>query len=354
MTQPPDDRRPMPWEPPEDATSAEPPGPPEQAPPPEPAPPEPTPPEPPPPASATPPAEPPAPDAATTAWTQPTPPAPPAPVSGSSWTQPPPPASPAGPSWGQPSVPPPSPPPASGGPILSASPSEPTVGWAMPAPGPAEVAPGLTYASTVSRFVAYLIYLILVGIISSIIAGVFAGGSFRTIDTTNGTFGGYQSAMVSPVYSIVTVLLGAAYFILSWSGGRRATLGQRALNIQVGNAADGRSLTTEQAVRRWLGLGAFLSLFNVVPAFAGAASLVELLWVIVLLITTATSPTKQGFHDRFANSAVVRPIGASNTLATACLLIAVIVVVLLVVSIIALIAIGGQVSTILSQVGESV
>jgi hypothetical protein len=94
--------------------------------------------------------------------------------------------------------------------------------------------------------------------------------------------------------------------------------------------------------------------FNVVPAFAGAASRVELLWVIVLMITTATSPTKQGFHDRFANSAVVRPIGASNTLATACLLIAVIVVVLLVVSIIALIAIGGQVSTILSEVGNSV
>ena len=163
-----------------------------------------------------------------------------------------------------------------------------------------------------------------------------------------------SSAMVSPVYSIVTVLLGAAYFILSWSGGRRATLGQRVLHIQVGNAADGRSLTTEQAVRRWLGLGAFLSVFNVVPALAGVASLVELLWVIVLLITTATSPTKQGFHDRFANSAVVRPIGASNTLATACLVIAVIVVVLFVVSIIALLAIGGQVSTILSQVGESV
>ncbi len=224
----------------------------------------------------------------------------------------------------------------------------------MPAPGPAEVAPGLTYASTSSRFVAYLIDLIIIGIIGSIIAGIIAGPSFTTVNPGSGNFGGYQNTMMSPVYSIVTVALGAAYFILSWSGGRRATLGQRALHIQVGNAADGRSLTTEQAVKRWLGLGAFLSVLNLIPSLALGAGTIELLWIIVLLITTATSPTKQGFHDRFANSAVVRPIGASNTLATACLVIAVIVLVLLVVSIIALIAIGGQVSSILSEVGTSV
>jgi uncharacterized RDD family membrane protein YckC len=344
MTQPPDDRRPMPWEPPDDAAPTDPPGPPEQASPPEPAP---------PPASATPPSEPPAPDAPTTAWTQPTPPTPPATPTGSSWS-PPPPASQAGPSWGQPPVSDATPPAAAGGPILSASPSEPTVGWAMPAAAPAEVAPGLAYASTASRFIAYLIDLIIIGIIGSIIAGIVAGPSFTTIDTGSGNFGGYQTSMMSPVYSIVTVALGAAYFILSWSGGRRATLGQRALHIQVGNAVDGRSLTTEQAVRRWLGLGAFLAVFNVISSIAPVASLIELLWIIVLLITTVTSPTKQGLHDRFAGSAVVRPIGASNTAVMACLVIALIVLLLAVVSIVALIFVGGQVSSILSEVGESV
>ena len=224
----------------------------------------------------------------------------------------------------------------------------------MPAPGPAEVAPGLAYASTASRFVAYLIDLIIIGIIGSIIAGIIAGPSFTTIDSGSGNFGGYQNTMMSPVYSIVTVALGAAYFILSWSGGRRATLGQRALHIQVGNAADGRSLTTEQAVKRWLGLGAFLSVFNVIPSMAPLAGLIELLWIIVLLITTATSPTKQGLHDRFAESAVVRPIGASNTAVMACLVIAIILLALFVVSIIALYFLGSQVSTILSEVGESV
>lgn len=228
----------------------------------------------------------------------------------------------------------------------------------MPA-GPAEVAPGLTYASTASRFAAYLIDIIIVGIIGSIIAGIFVGGTLTTIESGNGAFGngtfsGNWSTMMSPVYSIVTVALGAAYFILSWSGGRRATLGQRVLHLQVGNAVDGRSVTTEQAIRRWIGLGAFLSLLNLVPPLAPAASLVELLWIIVLLITTATSPTKQGIHDRFANSAVVRPIGASNTLATACLVIAIIVLVLALLSIVALIFLGSQVSTILSAQGTSI
>ena len=84
--------------------------------------------------------------------------------------------------------------------------------------------------------------------------------------------------------------------------------------------------------------------------------LIELLWAIILLITTATSPTKQGLHDRFANTALVRPSGQGTSgLATACLdrrswswscaRVA---------SIVALILLGSQVSTILSEIGESI
>jgi hypothetical protein len=77
-------------------------------------------------------------------------------------------------------------------------------------------------------------------------------------------------------------------------------------------------------------------------------------WMIVLLITTATSPTKQGLHDRFANSAVVRPTNAGNTAVVACLVIVLILVALTVLSIVALIFLGSQVSDILSSVGGSV
>jgi len=34
--------------------------------------------------------------------------------------------------------------------------------------------------------------------------------------------------------------------------------------------------------------------------------LLSFVWVVYLLIDTARSPTKQGFHDRFANSLVVK------------------------------------------------
>ena len=141
--------------------------------------------------------------------------------------------------------------------------------------------------------------------------------------------------------------VSALYFIGSWSGGRRATLGQRLLKIQVGNAFDGRPLTLDQAIRRWLGFGEFIWLIGFVPGLAGFSSL-YFLWALVLLITTAASPTKQGLHDRLANSAVVRPVNAGNGLAISCVVILLILLLIPLLSIVALIFLGSQVSSILS------
>ena len=80
-----------------------------------------------------------------------------------------------------------------------------------------------------------------------------------------------------------------------------------------------------------------------------------MIWSVVLLGTTITSPTKQGLHDRFANSAVVQPVGGGgNGIVFACLLIIGLGVLLTVIAFVALIVLGGQVSTILSSVGTSV
>jgi uncharacterized RDD family membrane protein YckC len=289
-------------------------------------------------------------------WTAAPPPPPSAPgPAGSGWSQPTP-SSQSGPTWGQAATPP-SPPetpagpgPAAAGPILSASPSQPAVGWAAPEQARAEVAPGLGYASTLSRFVAFLIDSFILAIVGSIIAGLFGAGRF----TTDGNSFQNGAILVDPIYTLVAVVIGAAYFILSWSGGRRATLGQRVLSIQVGNAPDGAPLSTEQAVRRWLGLGSILGLLAVVPRLAGGASGLQLLWALVLLVTTATSATKQGLHDRFANSMVVRPVTAGNGIVWACLIVVLILPVIAILAIISLIAVGGQVSSILSEVGTSV
>ena len=69
----------------------------------------------------------------------------------------------------------------------------------------------------------------------------------------------------------------------------------------------------------------------------------------MLFISTVTSPTKQGLHDRFANSAVVRPTNAGNGLVYTCLFILVGLPIIALLAIIALYYLGGQVSSILSN-----
>ena len=232
----------------------------------------------------------------------------------------------------------------------------PTVLWATPtSQAPMEVpgAPGLSFADTTSRVIAFIIDSFLIGITGSIVAALLGYGTTSTF--RSGTASGATVSVQGASFAIPFVALGFLYFVFFWSGGRRATLGQRIFNLQVGNAFDGQPLTLTQAVKRWLGLGLFLSLFAVTPALNGFASLAQFVWVIALFVTTLRSPTKQGLHDRFANTAMVRPSGQSSSgLATACLIIVVVVLLLFVLSVIALIFLGSQVSDILSRAGDSI
>jgi uncharacterized RDD family membrane protein YckC len=236
------------------------------------------------------------------------------------------------------------------GPLLSATPTT-GAGWAQPAQ-PAvvgrEVAPGLVFSGTAARFAALVIDSFLLGLATSAIsATIGSGSSFAQRGEVVWTTGDFLA-------SILGVVINGAYFVAFWSGGRRATLGQMLFKIQVGNAFDGKPLTTEQAIRRWLGLGQFLSAFAFSFAAVGLIGVLSLVWSLVLFISTVSSPTKQGLHDRFANSAVVRQANAGDGLVYACLFVVFILPVLGLVAIVALIFLGGQVSEILSQVGRSV
>jgi RDD family len=124
--------------------------------------------------------------------------------------------------------------------------------------------------------------------------------------------------------------------------------------IQVGNAFDGKPLTTEQAIRRWLGLGQFLSAFAFSIAAVGLIGALSLVWSLVLLLTTISSSTKQGAHDRFANSAVVRQADAGNGLVYTCLIVVFALPVLVILALLFVLIAGGQISDILSAVGTSV
>ncbi len=188
-----------------------------------------------------------------------------------------------------------------------------------------EVAPGLVFADTVTRLAGYVVDLFVVGLIGSLVAAVLDLRPMRlTSDLLAPGLAGFE-------YSVLSVAVGLVYFVGSWSGGRRATIGQRLFGMQVGNAFDGQPLTLEQAIRRWLGYGQFLALFSFEVTLAGVAGLAQVTWLVALLATTARSPTKQGLHDRIANTAVVRPTGASRGLAIGCLAAAVVVALLAIV-----------------------
>jgi uncharacterized RDD family membrane protein YckC len=206
---------------------------------------------------------------------------------------------------------------------------------------------GLVYASTLARVVAYIIDAILLGIVTSIATAPFAASIAGAFDPRRP-----GNVAVSPIALIITVGASALYFIAFWSSGWRATPGMKLLKLQLGDAATGRTLTPPQAVRRWIGYGEFVQLLGFIPALAVVASTGLFLWTIVLLITTAMSPTKQGLHDRFASTAVVQPYGSGNTaVILGCLLIIALVVIF---GFVALIFLGTQVSSILSEVGTSV
>jgi uncharacterized RDD family membrane protein YckC len=184
----------------------------------------------------------------------------------------------------------------------------PSSGWAAPPP-PVQVGPaGFVYADVPNRAIAYIIDAILVGIVSAVISGILAGiglssGTFRT-----GTLDFEVNFVGLLVSAILGAAISAAYFIYTWTS-MRGTLGMKALGMQIGNAVDGKTLTMDQATRRWLVIaapGILAQVLFVLPALGALLGLVAFGWFIYLLWTTYSSPTKQGFHDHFANTMVVK------------------------------------------------
>jgi uncharacterized RDD family membrane protein YckC len=180
-------------------------------------------------------------------------------------------------------------------------------GWAPPPAPIAQPGPqGFVYADVPNRAIAYIIDAIVLGIIGLVIFAVLTAAGLSIISgigtglTTN--YG------VSLIYAIVGLVISGGYFWYTWTR-MRGTLGMKALGMQIGNAVDGKTITNEQAIRRWIALGAPFSLAQALNPIGGIGNLLGLLaflWFIYLLYTTAKSPTKQGFHDVFANTMVVK------------------------------------------------
>lgn len=179
-------------------------------------------------------------------------------------------------------------------------------------------APGLVYASAGRRLGAWLIDGFIVGIVASLLSLLWwlpilsdPSWPYRAAYDPEQVYALYQS----PVWVLVAVaslLFSGLYFVLGWRLWRGSP-GQRALGVYVGNAADGGRLSWGRAVVRWLAitLAPVTVIVSLIPwpgGFIGSAlvAVVVSIWQIVLLVTVATNPKRQGLHDRWADSLVVR------------------------------------------------
>jgi uncharacterized RDD family membrane protein YckC len=186
----------------------------------------------------------------------------------------------------------------------------PAVGLAA-SPAPAPTASGLVYADVPNRAIAYIIDVILVAIVLAVVTGILGGMGLRSV-TVNNNLTFTIDPVASIIYAIIGLVISGAYFIYTWTS-MRATVGMRVLGMQIGNAGDGKTLTMDQAIRRYFVLSAPSVLAQVLQPLGGIFWLVGLVafgWFIYLIYTTANSPTKQGFHDVFANTQVVKALKA--------------------------------------------
>src|SRR3954447_10330388 len=184
---------------------------------------------------------------------------------------------------------PPGPPPMGGGQPSSGMPqwtNNLTARGTMAGPG------GVALADAPSRIIATFIDLIILGIIGFIVNTIMTG-----ILGDNFVFFGFVGTTKVPslLSSIVTVILmlavTGAYFIYMWTRMAGATVGDRVMKLSVRDQATGGPLTQNQAITRWLFLGApFAIEYFYGWAIGFIISLIVLIYYIYLIISIAQDP----------------------------------------------------------------
>ena len=170
-------------------------------------------------------------------------------------------------------------------------------------PGPG----GVALADFTDRAIAAVIDFIILGIVGAIVASVMTG--ILGEELLGGIFGSVKvpSLMSSLATVVVMLVVSAAYFVGMWTRMNGATVGQRVMKLSVRDAASGKMMTQQQAINRWLVLGAPFALQAIYGWGIGLIlSLVVFAYFLYLVYTTASSATRQGFHDTFAKTVVAK------------------------------------------------
>jgi uncharacterized RDD family membrane protein YckC len=172
----------------------------------------------------------------------------------------------------------------------------------VPPAAPPAGSAAMVYADLPNRIFAFIIDIVVLAVINIVLAIVLG---IVGLSILSGLQVNYFAVLV---YGVVGLLISAGYFIYTWTS-MRATFGMKALGMQIGNEGDGATLTMNQAARRWIAVGGWISIaqiVNPVPLIGSLVGLAGLVYIIFLLYTTAQSPTKQGYHDHFAHTMVVK------------------------------------------------
>jgi uncharacterized RDD family membrane protein YckC len=160
-------------------------------------------------------------------------------------------------------------------------------------------------AELMSRFLARLIDMVIVGVVNAIITVILVAGVLSLDGSGFGITTGASFA-ASAVTAVISAALYLGYFTFLESRDGQ-TIGKKALKLQT-QAPDGSTPTTEQSVRRnaWVALG----ILGVVPVIGSLlGSLLQLAAIIAIAVTINSSPTRQGWHDKFAGGTRVIKIG---------------------------------------------
>lgn len=201
----------------------------------------------------------------------------------------------------------PGPPPAAGGqPAGSGMPS-----WTsnITAQGTISGPGGLALADLPNRIIAVVIDFIILGIV-----GFIVGAILHPILGERISFGGIivtdvvvPSLVSSLAVAAVMAAVSAGYFIYMWLKMAGATIGMRVLKLQVRDAASGGQISQDQAIKRWAFLaGPWALSFFYSWGIGFLISVLVLVYYIYLLVSAAQSPTRQGLHDKQANTVVAK------------------------------------------------
>ena len=166
---------------------------------------------------------------------------------------------------------------------------------------------GVALADIPDRIIAFVIDAIILGVIGFIVSTLTLG----VLGDNYGVFGiAYRghNLVSSLATAAIMLVVSGAYFIGMWSRMGGATVGQKVMKLSVRDATSGAPINQSQAITRWMYVGApfALSFLYVWGLIGWLVSLAVLGYEIYLIMTTAQSATRQGFHDVQAKTVVAK------------------------------------------------